>query len=61
MTDSFSASSDKYWYRFTYSYCPVCGGGETYKERVYTPKPEDPAERHIYEDAYDHCLEFGAL
>lgn len=51
MTDK----SEKYWYFISVIECPVCGDIETFKERKYTPKPEDSAERHSYEQKYDWC------
>jgi hypothetical protein len=54
---SFMAARKKYWYRFTVVECPVCGGGEQFKEREYTPKPKDPSKRHTYLQIYDYCLE----
>ena len=45
----------KYWLFITHHYCPVCGGGHTYRERRFTPKPEDPNERVEWVDAYDWC------
>ena len=45
----------KYWYKIVHAYCPVCGGGSDYRERQFTPKPEDPADRHFWEDVYDWC------
>jgi hypothetical protein len=38
----------KYWYKFYISECVLCGSGYTEKERMYTPKPEDPRERYEY-------------
>ncbi len=37
-----------YWYRFSITECVLCGATETLKERQYTPKPNDPAERYDY-------------
>lgn len=46
----------KYWYRFTYEECPVCGSGDEYKERVYRkPKPKNVMKRHIYKQVWDYC------
>jgi len=46
----------KYWYRFFYEECPVCGSCNEWKERVYDkPKPEDPQERHVYKQVWDYC------
>jgi hypothetical protein len=40
--------------------CPVCGGGETFHERVYDkPKPSDPAKRYHHQFMYDWCNERG--
>ena len=45
---------EKHWYRIHITECPVCGGGDTGRERVYGDKPENPYEFHSY---YDYCLE----
>ena len=48
-----------YWIQFTYYECPVCGCGETIRERVYGEKPTNPQKRHIYAsdaESYDNCL-----
>jgi len=46
----------KYWILFTRHECPVCGGGDSYRERIYDrPKPEDARDRYIYEEMYDWC------
>lgn len=47
-----------HWYKIYMYECPVCGRSEEIRERVYCddqPKPDDPAERHIYEISYDWC------
>jgi len=46
---------NKYWYKFTCFYCPVCGSEDWIKERQYTPKPEDGNERYVHEIRYDWC------
>jgi hypothetical protein len=49
----------QHWYRIHIRECPVCGRGETTRERVYGQRPVDPAERYDYNGmAYDYCLEF---
>ena len=45
----------KYWYKFFIYECPICGRGDTYKERQYTPKPEDGSERYDFAVHYDYC------
>jgi hypothetical protein len=35
-----------YWYKFFYEECVLCGAHYEWKERQYTPKPEDIAERY---------------
>lgn len=45
----------KYWYLIVYAECPVCGRDYSYRERQYTPRPEDPQQRHRYEVHYDWC------
>ena len=48
----------KYWYKYYYYYCPVCGRENVYKERRYTPKPENYEDRHKVEECYDWCNAF---
>jgi len=46
----------KYWIRFNYYECPICGRGDEIRERVYgRPKPENSQERHIFHEHYDWC------
>lgn len=46
----------KYWYRFHWVVCPVCGQEFHYqKERMFTPKPEEHHLRYVCEDRYDYC------
>lgn len=42
------AKRQAYWYRFWLGECPLCGKDQSYKERVYGPKPEDDNERYKY-------------
>jgi len=46
---------------FTTHYCPVCGHTEVYRERMYTPKPDEQEERYIFEEVYDWCNEISSL
>ena len=39
----------KYWYKFHYRECVLCGKREGWKERMFTPKPENLNKRHIFE------------
>ncbi len=36
---------NSYWYFKTIEYCVLCGKEIVYKERQYSPKPKDPADR----------------
>lgn len=45
----------KYWYMTYIDECPVCGRGNTERKRMYTPKPENPADRYEYCVNYDYC------
>lgn len=48
----------KYWYKFTYTGCPICGQGKTYKERMYTKKPRQLGLRYSWDETYyDYCNE----
>jgi len=49
-------TSKKYWYYTTRNICPVCGEGDTYRERRYTPRPENKDERTEWRAVYDGCL-----
>ena len=40
-----AATISRYWYRVTVWVCPLCGREDRYRERVYTEKPEDYADR----------------
>lgn len=44
-----------YWYKRVTKECPVCGRGDTFKIRVYGPKPEDNHQRYEYNPRYDYC------
>ena len=46
------------WYMTEIHECPVCGRGNTYRERRFTPKPAKEADRYKFVQAYDNCLEF---
>lgn len=49
----------KYWYKYFFGECPVCGSDNTYKERMYTKKPKDRRERYVHLrdlDTYDGCM-----
>ena len=35
-----------HWYFITCYHCPVCGGTTTYRERMYTPRPEAWEDRN---------------
>jgi hypothetical protein len=50
-----NTKTGKYWYLITIHECPLCGRGNTYRERQYSPKPEDPAQRVHYEQIFDWC------
>lgn len=45
----------KYWYFFSIWECPLCGHSKMYKERRYTPKPENYQDRYEYETEAYHC------
>jgi hypothetical protein len=45
----------KYWIFIEIWECPVCGDGNTYRERRYTPRPENLAERRKFVQHYDYC------
>ena len=40
----------KYWYFTTTYSCVLCGTETKYKERKYTPKPENPGDRQNWYD-----------
>lgn len=46
----------KYWYHTTIYECVLCGKQTKYRERRYTTKPEDYAERYEYnQEACNNC------
>ena len=47
----------KYWYKITVYWCPVCGREEVNRERQYTPRPENRADRYFVKQVYDWCNE----
>ena len=44
----------KYWYKYTYTECPICGRQDKIKERLYGEKPKDIELRHIF--IQDACI-----
>lgn len=55
-----SNRSRGWWVETFVHECPVCGGGETFHERVYDrPKPKDPMKRYHHAQMYDWCNERG--
>ena len=43
----------KYWYHTEIWSCVLCGRETKYKERRYTPKPENYGDRNVWHD--DAC------
>jgi hypothetical protein len=43
----------RHWYRVTHFYCPICMGGQTYRERVYGRKPKRGAVDWV--ESWDGC------
>jgi hypothetical protein len=37
-----------HWYLIHTEECVLCGRGSTWRERMFTPKPEDPADRYSF-------------
>lgn len=37
-----------HWYEISIWECVLCGQTDVYRERKFTPKPEDPNERYHY-------------
>ncbi len=47
----------RFWIRFHFQECPVCGRGCEYRERVYGKrKPKQMKLRYEYRQVYDHCV-----
>jgi hypothetical protein len=44
-TQSMTDTKHKYWYHITYEECVLCGRSHTYRERMYTEKPDDYTKR----------------
>lgn len=38
-----------HWYKIHIDECVLCGAGGERRERMFTPKPTDPAARYDYE------------
>ena len=45
----------EHWYKVFMYYCPVCGDGETLRERVYGDKPKELSKRYQTKEYYDYC------
>jgi len=45
----------KHWYFITVYICPVCGREEEYRERRYTPRPENWEDRNKIIEEYNWC------
>jgi hypothetical protein len=48
----------KHWYKQFTTECPLCGRGETIRERVYGEKPKNPEEMYSFESYYDSCMAY---
>lgn len=51
-------SKQKYWYKYTIIYCPMCGREYRYKDRMYSPKPKNVDERYSWHEVWDYCNVF---
>lgn len=53
-----TAKTKPHWYKCYYTECVLCGRGDKWRERQYTPKPEDQQKRHEYrqEACHSHFL-----
>ena len=47
----------KYWMLSDIYECSLCGKYTTYRTRMYTTRPENYCDRHIYHTSYDWCQE----
>ena len=45
----------KHWYFITFYECPVCGGGDSIRERRYGRKPMSWQKRYKFIDQWDGC------
>ena len=48
----------KYWYLIWIGECPLCGRDKGYRERQYTPRPENREDRYKLipqSSCYDWC------
>jgi hypothetical protein len=44
-----------HWYKISTWYCVLCGHEDTYRERMFTPRPEDHNQRRtLHETACGH-------
>jgi hypothetical protein len=57
-TEDFHPPRQKYWYLIEHHTCPICGQTTTFRERQYTPKPENQSDRVFYFEFYDYCDAF---
>jgi len=49
-----------HWYLRHIRECPVCGADDSYRVRMYTPRPENPDERIVYgttSQGYCGCMD----
>ena len=50
-----------HWYKIYVGECPVCGRNKSYRERMFTPRPEGIEDRYEYlqeTETYDYCNAF---
>ncbi len=45
----------EHWYFRYIDACPLCGRESEYRERKFSPKPEDPAERVKFTEVWCGC------
>lgn len=47
----------KHWYKIYITEYPVCGSGDTVRERIPGEKPESMDEWYEFTERYDWCIE----
>jgi hypothetical protein len=55
MVDGFKGGVMKYWYKFFYEECVLCGCNRQWKERQFTKKPKDQKKRYHYRQFMCQC------
>lgn len=56
MTKNRNRNRLRHWYRLFVGECPVCGRDQSYRERVYGPRPRKRSDRIVHiPDVKNYC------